>query len=187
MTQMKVIVAVTGATGIIYAKGFLEAAKKHDIETHLIVTDSGKKVAEYELGGIEELVKLAHSTYNWKDLTAAIASGSHDVDAMVIVPSSMKTVSAIAHGFADNLVTRAADVQMKERRPLILVPRETPLHAIHLENMAKLARLGVVILPAMPGFYHDPKSVQDIVDFITGKILDQLGKENNMYKRWGSD
>jgi 4-hydroxy-3-polyprenylbenzoate decarboxylase len=184
---MKVIVAVTGASGTMYAKSFLEAAIDHEIETHLVVTDSGKKVAQYELDGIELLEELATSTYNWKDLTASIASGSYDIDAMVIVPSSMKTVSAIAHGFADNLVTRAADVQLKEKRPLILVPRETPLHAIHLENMAKLAQMGAIILPAMPGFYHDPQSIQDLVDFITGKILDQLGKKNNLYKRWSSD
>jgi 4-hydroxy-3-polyprenylbenzoate decarboxylase len=184
---MKVIVAVTGASGTIYAKGFLEAAKKHGIEAYLIITDSGEKVAKYELGGVKELNKLAHSTYEWDDLTAAIASGSHDVEAMVIVPCTMKTVSAIAHGFADNLVTRAADVQLKEKRKLVPVPRETPVHAIHLENMAKLAHMGAVILPAMPGFYHKPERIPDIVDFITGKILDQLGKDNNLYKRWGSD
>ena len=184
---MKVIVAVTGASGTIYAAGFLEAAKVYGIETHVIITDSGKKVAKYELGGVDELNNLAHSTYDWNDLTASIASGSHDVDAMVIVPCTMKTVSAIAHGFADNLVTRAADVHLKERRKLILVPRETPMHAIHLENMAKLAHMGAIILPAMPGFYHRPETIQDIVDFITGKILDQLGKKNDLYKRWGSD
>jgi len=184
---MKVVVAVTGASGTIYAKGFLEAAKEHGIETHLIITDSGEMVAKHELGGVHGLVKLAHSVYDHKDLLTGIASGSHDVDAMVIVPCTMKSVSAIAHGFADNLVTRAADVQLKEGRSLILVPRETPVHAIHLENMAKLAHMGAVILLAMPGFYHYPKSVQDLVDFITGKILDQLGVKNKMYKRWGSD
>ena len=184
---MKVIVAVTGASGTIYAKGFLETAKMYGIETHFIITDSGKKVANYELGGFEELKNLAHSSYNWDDLTASIASGSHDIDAMVIVPCSMKTVSAIAHGFADNLVTRAADVHLKEKRKLVLVPRETPVHAIHLENMAKIAHMGAIILPAMPGFYHKPESIQDIVDFITGKILDQLGKKNDLYKRWGSE
>lgn len=184
---MKVIVAVTGASGTIYAKGLLEAAKEHGLETHLVITESGEKVAKFELGDIDQLKELASSNYDWADLTAGIASGSYDVDAMVIVPSSMKTVSAIAHGFADNLVTRAADVQLKEKRPLILVPRETPLHAIHLENMAKLAHMGAIIIPAMPGFYHNPQSIQDLVDFITGKILDQLGKKNSLYKRWGSD
>jgi 4-hydroxy-3-polyprenylbenzoate decarboxylase len=98
----------------------------------------------------------------------------------------MKTVSALANGFSDNLVTRAADVQMKERRPLIVVPRETPLHAVHLENMAKLSRLGAVILPAMPGFYHKPESIDDLVNFVVGKILDQLGVENRLFERWGS-
>jgi len=184
---MKVIVAVTGASGTIYAESFLKAAKEHGIETHLIITDSAEKVAKHELGGTDSLVELANAVYDHKDLLAGIASGSHKVDAMVIVPCSMKSVSAIAHGFADNLVTRAADVQLKEGRPLILVPRETPVHAIHLENMAKLARMGAVILPAMPGFYHDPKSIQDLVDFITSKVLDQLGIDNKLYKRWGSD
>lgn len=183
---MKVIVAVTGASGTIYAYGFLKAAKDHGIETHLIITESGEKVAKHELGGVDSLIGLAVKVYDYNDLLAGIASGSHDVDAMVIVPCTMKTVSAIAHGFTDNLVTRAADVQLKEHRPLILVPRETPVHAIHLENMAKLAHMGAVILPAMPGFYHDPRSVEDIVDFMTGKILDQLGINNDLYKRWGS-
>ncbi|MBT3283359.1 UbiX family flavin prenyltransferase [Candidatus Bathyarchaeota archaeon] len=184
---MKVIVAVTGASGTLYAEGFLKAAKEHSIETHLIITEAGTKVSKHELGGTDGLVKLADAVYDQDDLLAGIASGSHNVDAMVIVPCTMKSISAVAHGFADNLVTRAADVQLKEGRPLILVPRETPVHAIHLENMAKLAHMGAVILPAMPGFYHDPKSIQDLVDFITGKILDQLGKKNNLYRRWGSD
>jgi 4-hydroxy-3-polyprenylbenzoate decarboxylase len=103
---------------------------------------------------------------------------------MVIVPATMKTVGTLASGYCDDLISRAADVQMKEGRRLILVPRETPLHAIHLENMAKLSRMGVTILPAMPGFYHEPKTVDDIVNFIVGKILDQLGVENDLYRRW---
>lgn len=183
---MKLIVAVTGASGIIYALSFLKAAKKHAIETHLIITDSAKKVANHEIGDIKQLTGLASKVYTPEEMSAGIASGSYPVNGMVIVPSSMKTIAALAHGFADNLVTRAADVQLKEKRPLIVVPRETPLHAVHLENMAKLSHLGAVILPAMPGFYHNPENIEDLVDFISGKILDQLGVENQLYRRWGS-
>jgi len=183
---MKLVVAVTGASGIVYALNFLKAASKYDFETYLIITEAGEKVAKHELGDTEQLKSLARRVYTPEDLAADIASGSYPLDGMVIVPASMKTVSALANGYTDNLVTRAADVQLKERRPLIVVPRETPLHAVHLENMAKLSRLGAVILPAMPGFYHNPESVDDLVDFVVGKILDQLGVENKMYNRWGS-
>lgn len=183
---MKLIVAITGASGISYALGFLKVAKKHDIEVHLIVTDSAKTVADHELGEIDQLTELAYKVYDPNEMSAGIASGSYSIDGMVIVPASMKTIAAIAMGFADNLVTRAADVQLKERRPLIVVPRETPLHTVHLENMAKLSSLGAIILPAMPGFYHKPVSIDDLVDFISGKILDQLGVKNNLYTRWCS-
>ena len=183
---MKLIVAVTGASGITYALSFLRATKKLGIETYLIVTDSAKKVASHEIGDINQLTSLADHVYSPDEMSAKIASGSYSVDGMVIVPSSMKTIAALANGFADNLVTRAADVQLKEGRKLIIVPRETPVHAIHLENMAKLSRLGAVILPAMPGFYHNPESIDELVDFISGKILDQLGVENNLFTRWGS-
>jgi flavin prenyltransferase len=184
---MKLVVAVTGASGVVYALNFLKAATKYDLETYLVITEAAEKVAKHELGDIEQLKSLAKRVYTPEDLAADIASGSYPLDGMVIVPASMKTVSALANGYADNLVTRVADVQLKERRPLIVVPRETPLHAVHLENMAKLSRLGAVILPAMPGFYHNPESVDDLVDFIVGKILDQLGVDNKMYTRWGSD
>ena len=182
---MRLVVAVTGASGSIYAKNFLEAAKSHGIETHLIVTEAGKTVVGHELGGVEKLTVVADHTYNPQDLEAPLASGSFRVDGMVIVPATMKTVAALANGYNANLVTRAADVHLKERRPLIMVPRETPLHAVHLENMARLSRLGAVILPAMPGFYHHPESVDDLANFISGKILDQLGVPNNLYRRWG--
>ncbi|MBN2335363.1 UbiX family flavin prenyltransferase [Candidatus Bathyarchaeota archaeon] len=182
---MKLVVAITGASGVLYAKNFLEAAKGLGIETHLIITDSGRTVATHELGGVEQLKSLADYSYDPEDLEAPIASGSFRVNGMVIVPASMKTVAALAHGYNENLVTRAADVHLKERRPLVVVPRETPLHAVHLENMATLSRLGAVILPAMPGFYHDPKSIDDLATFISGKILDQLGVENHLYRRWG--
>ena len=182
---MRLVVAVTGASGSLYAKNFLEAVKSIGIETHLIVTEAGKKVAGHELGKTEKLTELADFTYEPNDLEAPLASGSFKVDGMVIVPATMKTVAALAHGYNANLVTRAADVHLKERRPLILVPRETPLHAVHLENMAQLSRLGAVILPAMPGFYHNPGSIDDLASFISGKILDQLGVPNNLYRRWG--
>ncbi len=183
---MKLIVAVTGASGIVYALRFMKALKDQDIETHLTVTDSAKSVAAHEIGDIKQLTSLATHLYSPDDMLAGIASGSYPVDGMIIVPSSMKTIAALANGFADNLVTRAADVQLKERRPLIVVPRETPLHAVHLENMAKLSRLGATILPAMPGFYHKPETIDDLVDFIAGKILDQLGIEHSLFTRWGS-
>jgi 4-hydroxy-3-polyprenylbenzoate decarboxylase len=182
---MRLVVAVTGASGSIYAKNFLEAAKSQGIETHLIVTEAGKTVARHELGDVEQLTDLADFTYDPQDLEAPLASGSFRVDGMVIVPATMKTVAALAHGYNSNLVTRAADVHLKERRPLVVVPRETPLHAVHLENMAQLSRLGAVILPAMPGFYHHPESINDLASFISGKILDQLGVPNNLYRRWG--
>jgi flavin prenyltransferase len=183
---MKLIVAVTGASGIIYAVNFVKAAKNKGVEIFLIVTDSAKNVANYEIGDISTLTELADRVYNPEELSAEISSGSYPVDGMVIVPASMKTIAAIANGFADNLVTRSADVQLKERRRLVIVPRETPLHSVHLINMAKLSRLGAVILPAMPAFYHKPETIEELVDFISGKILDQLGVENNLYTRWGS-
>jgi 4-hydroxy-3-polyprenylbenzoate decarboxylase len=183
---MKLIIAVTGASGIIYAVNFLNAIKRYKIETHLIITNSAKSVAEHEIGDINQLIELSDYQYNQEDISSCIASGSYKVFGMVIIPASMKTISALANGFSDNLVTRAADVQLKEKRHLIVVPRETPLHAIHLENMAKLSQLGVIVLPAMPGFYHKPETIDDLADFISGKILDQLGVENGLYTRWGS-
>lgn len=182
---MRLVVAVTGASGSIYAKNLLEAAGSLGIETHLIVTEAGKTVARHELGDAETLTALADFTYEPDVLKAPLASGGFKADGMVIVPATMKTVAALAHGYSANLVTRAADVALKERRPLIVVPRETPLHAIHLENMARLSRLGAVILPAMPGFYHHPESIGDLASFISGKILDQLGIPNTLYRRWG--
>ncbi|MFQ6053036.1 MAG: UbiX family flavin prenyltransferase [Candidatus Bathyarchaeia archaeon] len=182
---MRLIVAVTGASGVIYGKRLLEVLKEMAAEVHLIISESAELVIDHELDGPQALARLADHVYEPGDLTAPLTSGSYRVDGMVIIPASMKTIAAIASGYCDNLISRAADVQLKERRPLILVPRETPLNAIHLENMAKLSRLGVTILPAMPGFYHGPETIGDLIDFVVGKVLDQLGVEHDLYRRWG--
>ncbi len=184
-SAMRVILGITGASGIIHGKRLLEALRDLRVETHLIISEAGRTVIEKELkDGIKDIEKLATFTYNPRDLRAPISSGSYFVDAMIVVPASMKTVASISMGISNDLIARAADVQIKENRTLILVPRETPLNAIHLENMAKLARLGVTILPVMPGFYHGPETIENLVDFIVGKILDQLKLNHNLYKRW---
>lgn len=183
-STLKLIIAVTGASGSIYAETLLKTAKNMNIETHLIVSKAAEKVIKHELGDVLKIKELANFTYKPDDLEAPLASGSFVVDGMVIVPASMKTIGALAHGYNSNLVTRAADVQLKERRPLIIVPRETPVHTIHLENMAKLSTLGAVILPAMPAFYHKPTTIEELVNFITGKIFDQLGITNDLFRRW---
>jgi len=181
---MRLVVGITSASGVIYGKRLLEVVRDKNIEVHLVVSNAARKVAEHELPGFD-FSSLAIKTYDNSDLAAPIASGSFRVDTMVIVPATMRTVGALASGMCDDLICRAADVQMKERRKLVIVPRETPVHAIHLENMAKLSRLGVTVLPAMPAFYYRPKTVEGLVDFIVGKILDQLGVEHDLFERWG--
>jgi 4-hydroxy-3-polyprenylbenzoate decarboxylase len=163
---------------------------------HLIVTDAGWRVLKEELGWevsrrqdalAREFGELPGklSYYPNQDIGAPTASGSFRAQGLVVIACSMGTLSAIAHGASDNLLERTADVMLKEGRPLLLVPRETPLHAIHLENMLKLARLGVRIIPAMPAFYYGPQSMSDMVDFMVGKVLDCMGLEHDLYKRWG--
>lgn len=183
---MRIVVGITGASGTPYARRFLEVLGEKGIERHVIITANAKKVALYE----EDEVKydrLAERIYSEFDLAAPVASGSFITDGMVIVPCSMKTISSITHGLSENCITRAAEVTMKERRPLILVPREAPFHAIHLENMLKLARLGVTILPAMPAFYTKPRTIDDIVNFVVGRILDCLRIEHTLFPRWGEE
>lgn len=179
---MKIIVAVTGATGTVLAKRLLEALKEQGIETHLVISDATKKVMEYE-----KVVLEADFVYDEDQIDGAIASSSFKVDAMVVVPCSMKTLSAIANGFTDNLIVRAADNILKMNKKFVVVPRETPLSLAAIENMKKLKMAGAIILPPNVSYYHDPETVQDMTDFVVGKILDCFDIENNLYRRWGHE
>lgn len=182
---MRLVVAVTGATGSIYAVRLLETLEAKEVDVHLIVSKWAAKTLHLETGlTVDCLQSLSDYHYEEDDLSAPISSGSFQHDGMVIVPCSMKTLAAVAHGFDGNLIERAADVTLKERRKLILVPRETPLSAIHLNNMLTLSQLGAVIMPPMPAFYYHPKSIDDLVNHLVGKIIDHLGQEQQLVPRW---
>lgn len=183
---MRIVIAITGASGAIYGIRLLEVlSRRKDVESLLIISKTAEKIIHIETDYDPSYVKsLATRYFEPDDMTAPIASGSYKFDAMVVIPCSMKTLSAIANGYAESLIVRAADVAIKENRKLILVPRETPLSAIHLENMLKLARLGVIILPASPAFYHEPEKIMDLVDYIVGKVLDQLGIPHDLFEAW---
>jgi len=182
---LRLVVAVTGASGVVYGKRFLEALREKKVEIHLIVSKAAEKVIEHELEtGVRDLERLATHVYDVDDLASPLTSGSFKTDGMIIIPCSMKTLAGIAHGFADNLILRAADVALKEKRRLVVVPRETPLSVVHLRNMLEAARLGVFVVPAMPAFYPEPKKIDDLVDFVVGKVLDCLGIEHRLFKRW---
>src|SRR6187431_3677798 len=173
---MRVIVGITGATGAIYGVRLLERLRESGVETHLVISRWGSRTLLHETPYSREQVEaLATVSYAPGDMGAAISSGSFRTDGMVIAPCSAKTLAAIAHGFGENLVHRAADVTLKERRPLVLMVREAPLSDIHLENMLKLSRSGAVILPPMPAFYTNPRTLDDIVDQTVSRVLDQFG------------
>jgi len=202
-TPMKsVTLALCGASGMAYGLRLLECLLAAGIRVNLLVSQTAHIVAKQELGitlparasDIER--QLAHGTgagdgqlrvWGRDDWNAPVASGSNPADAMVVCPCSMGTLAAIAHGLSDNLIERAADVMLKENRKLVLVPRETPFSALHLENMLKLARMNAVILPANPGFYHRPQTIEGVVDFVVARILDQLGVAHALMARWGED
>jgi len=182
---LRIIVGITGASGVIYGIALLEALKRLRVETHLILSRQAEDIIAIETPyTAEDTRALASSAYHEDDWSAPVASGSFLHQGMVIAPCSMKTLAGIAAGYAENLIQRAADVTIKERRRLVLVPRESPFSAVHLENMLKLARLGVVIAPPVPAFYHRPEKIADLVGFSTGRILDILGLENQLLKRW---
>lgn len=183
---MKLIVGMTGSTGVVYGVRLLEVLKEKNIESHLIITEWAKKCLAMETDFTPDYVKsLATTVSDEKNMAASVSSGTHKIDGMIIVPCSMKTLSSIAIGYDETLIARAAGVTLKESRKLVLVTRETPLTAINLENMLKLARLGVVILPPVPGFYTKPKTIEELVDHTVGKCLDQFNIDHDLYKRWG--
>ncbi|MFL2100167.1 UbiX family flavin prenyltransferase [Desemzia sp. FAM 23991] len=184
--KKRIVIGVSGASAMIYAVDLIKKLKEiPDVETHgVISTWAGENLRQESDMTLREMRDLFDYHYSVNDLGAAIASGSFLTDGMVIIPASMRTVAAISLGLGDNLITRAADVTLKEQRKLILVPRETPLSAIHLENLTRLAKLGVQIIPPIPAFYNQPKTIQDLVDHHSMKILDSLGIENTTGGRW---
>ena len=185
---MKIIVGITGATGAIYGVRILQRLREAGAETHLVISRWGARTLLHETPFSREQVEaLATATYAPADMGAAISSGSFRTDGMVIAPCSAKTLAAIAHGFGENLVHRAADVILKERRRLVLVVREAPLSAIHLENMLKLSQMGAVVLPPMPAFYNHPRTVDDVVDHTVSRVLDQFGIDVAGVERWAGE
>ena len=193
-----IVVAMTGASGAPYGVALLRSLNRAGRIVHLSISPSGAQVLREEIGLDVSLERFDAAVFgeleptrvvyhHHRDFTASIASGSFLTAGMVIVPCSMSTLGSIAHGVTDNLITRAADVHLKERRKLILVPRETPLSLIHLENMAAVTRAGAVVLPAMPGWYHRPQGLDDLVRFVVARICDQLGVANNLIRRWGDE
>jgi 4-hydroxy-3-polyprenylbenzoate decarboxylase len=182
---MRIIVGITGATGVIYGVKLLEKLREAGVETHLVMSRWGARTLMHETPYSREQVEaFAHTVYSSNDMGAAISSGSFETGGMAIVPCSARTLGAIAAGFGDSLIHRAADVVLKERRKLLLAVREAPLHEIHLENMLKLSRMGAVIIPPMPAFYTNPRSLTDIVEHTVARMLDQFGVNMPGAKRW---
>lgn len=183
----KIVVGISGATGVIYGVQMLKTLFKCGVETHLVITSSAIKnlliETEYTMADLEP---YATTIYDVDDVGAAIASGSFQVDGMVIAPCSIKTLSAVANSFNYNLLVRAADVNLKERRRLILLVRETPFHEGHLDLMMRVTRMGGIIMPPVPAFYHMPKTIEDIIDQSVGKVLDLFGIDASLFRRWGS-
>ena len=183
--SLEIAVGISGASGVQYGVRLCQVLREKGCTTHLVITDSARKIIEIETGtSPQEVEKLASFSYASDDFAAPFASGSHPLDGMVVIPCSMGTLSAIACGSSDTLIARGADVCLKEKRKLILVPRETPLSLVQLRNMVAAAEAGAVILPACPAFYSRPESLDDLVDVLVGRVLDLLGVENDLYRRW---
>lgn len=183
---MRVAVGISGASGAVLGLRLLEVLKEMRVETHAVMTKAAERILRDEHGASrEDVAKLAHRLYDVDDFTAPIASGSFKVDGMVVAPCSMKTLAGIVCGYSDNLLLRAADVTLKEGRPLVLVVREAPLSVVHLRNMLAAAEMGAVVLPPVLTFYIKPRSVEDLVDYVVGRALDALGLKHSLYRRWG--
>lgn len=184
---MRLVIGISGATGAIYGIRLLEILKKKKIETHLIITSTAKEIIREETTySVKRVESLASNVCENENLHASISSGSFITDGMVIAPCSIKTLSGIAHSYNENLMTRAADVTLKEKRKLILVVRETPLHQGHIELMLQISRLGAILLPPMPAFYFQPKTIDDFVNHTVGKVLDLFQIDHHLFDRWGS-
>lgn len=182
---MNLVIGMTGATGAAIGIRLLQALRELDVRTHLVISKWARATIQMETPySVKEVAALAYKTYRENDQAAAISSGSFRVDGMVVAPCSMKTLAAIRAGYSDGLIARAADVTLKEQRKLVLVPREAPLNAIHLENMLALTRAGALMLPPMPAFYNNPKTIDDIVNHSVSRILDQFSLDNQITKRW---
>lgn len=180
-----ILIGIGGASGSIYAIHLLRFLHETENNIHLILSNSAKDIITYETDfSVDEVTSLADAVYDNNNFFAGPASGSFPLDTMVIVPCSMKTISAVAHGYGATLMTRAASCILKEKKSLILVPRETPLDLPGLENMVKCHRAGAQILPSMPAYYHHPKTIDDLIGFIVGKVLDQLRIPHDIYKKW---
>jgi len=200
-TNKHMVVAITGASGTCYGLRLIKWLLQHDVQITALISRAGGQVLSHETGlawpdepgaRLEMLRGYFNCSdqlqyYDERNFLAPVASGSAAPDAVVVVPCSMGSLARIAAGISDNLIERAADVALKEHRSLILVPRETPLNVLHLENMLRLARAGACILPAMPAFYHQPGKISDLIDFVVGKILDSLGEDHHLFQRWGSE
>ncbi len=184
---MRLILGISGATGVIYGIRLLEALKERRIETHLIITPTAEKIVPQETSySVKEVERLASFVYDSRDLDAPISSGSFETDGMVIIPCSIKSLSGIAQSYNENLLIRAADVALKEKRKLVLVVRETPLHLGHVKLMLQASQMGAILLPPMPAFYFHPKTIDDLINHTVGKVLDLFGIDHHLFERWGS-
>ena len=188
MSQRKIIVGISGASGVIYGIRLLEVLRlAPEVESHLVVSTAGAQTIGLETAyTVDQVMALADATYRFNDIAAAISSGSFKTDGMVVIPCTMKTLAGIAHSFSDNLLLRAADVVLKDRRRLIIVPRETPLHLGHLRLMTQVVEMGAILVPPMPAFYHRPQSVEEIVDQTVNRVLDLLDVtlSEDLFTRW---